>query len=153
MTSSSDRSNEDFEREWREIARGLADIEEPTEPIAPPSREPRRYERPFGGHGRGPRDWNPASDDEVEPSLAEDDDLSYRRASGTELAVAHPSRAVAWLGAFVLMLAGIGVGAGIVPAPPVVAGALLCAGFAVAALAAFLSARKGDDPFDDGARL
>lgn len=152
MTSSSGRSNEDFEREWREIAEDLKDIEEPTEPIAPPapSRATHSGSRPGAA---GPRDWSPADEGEVEDILAEEDDASYRDVSVSDLKVAHPARTIAWLVSVALIVLGIAVGIGLIPGPGLLSGALVLAGFVAAAAAAFLSARKDEDPFDDGARI
>lgn len=153
MTVSGGRSNEDFERKWREIAKELEDIPTPSTPLPPPTSSSQPTPTPHTAASGGPRDWVPASDDEVEELLAADDDLSYREVADAELTVTNPLRTIAWLAALFVTLLGIAVGIGIIPGSGTLAGALILVGFLCGAAAAFMSARHEDNPFDDGARI
>lgn len=161
-------SDDEFEARWAEIAADLSDIDpvtpdedaasspagssSPSSPFPEPSRPPSS-----DSAAAGPRDWRP--DEESDDEDQDDLDAVYEEVA----AVARASRKQAppssrhstrlWVACVLAIVVSLLMAFNVLPGGGMVAGVLGLVGFVCGALAAFASSTRGNNPYDDGARL
>lgn len=154
MTNSQEFSDKDINEAWKSIEEDLSDITPPTSPFPEESTTNFSSSSPHPS-AENPRNWSGPDEDAIEELLAEDDDISYKEVTEKDLLVERPHVVFAWMTAIVLILLGLGISTSFLPGSASFGIVLLVAGFALAALAAYWTARRAweDNPFDDGSRV
>lgn len=154
MTNSQEFSDKDINEAWKSIEEDLSDITPPTTPFPDSPPTDSSVSAPQGT-AENPRNWAGPDEDIIEELLAEEDDVSYRDVSEKDLLVERPHIVFAWMSAIVLILLGLGITTTFLPGSAGFGTVLLVAGFGMAALAAYWTARRAweDNPFDDGSRV
>ncbi|MBR6459716.1 MAG: hypothetical protein IKS49_06100 [Actinomycetaceae bacterium] len=154
MTNSQEFSDRDFNEAWKSIEEDLSDITPPSTSFPDPS--PTDFSpSPQDSPAEDPRNWSGPDEEAIEELLAEEDDISYKEVSEKDLLVERPHVVFAWMAAIVFILLGLGISTSFLPGSASFGIVLLVAGFGLAALAAYWTARRAweDNPFDDGSRV
>lgn len=154
MTSPEEFSDKDIHEAWKSIEEDLSDITPPTSPFSEDSPN-EFFSSSSDSTVDNPRNWSAPDDEIIEELLAENDDVSYKEVTEKDLIVERPHTVIAWMGAIVFILLGLGISTSFLPGSASFGIVLLVIGFGLAALAAFWTARRAweDNPYDDGSRV